>query len=143
MPKAPSPCDIKPPAGVAVNFEMPDTYSISLGGGSLVDPAPLGSVPRIGPASVGNQLLQRAVSFGGTDLTATDLAVRLGRLRLGDASLVAARLSQQQAGAAWEEVQAMVQACIDRMRTSAGELQYHTSRAAPNKRRSPEQSTLG
>ena len=57
------------------NFRMPDVYSFGLGGGSIVTAEPL----RIGPQSVGYELTSKALAFGGTVLTASDigLAARL------------------------------------------------------------------
>jgi hypothetical protein len=60
------------------------------------------------------------VVFGGDSLTATDVAVRLGKMRLGDTTRVDQRLTKAQALAGWEEMQRMVQGCIDRVKTSAG-----------------------
>ena len=61
--------------GVRTNFRMPDVYSFGLGGGSIVTAEPL----RIGPQSVGYELTSKALAFGGTVLTASDigLAARL------------------------------------------------------------------
>jgi len=67
-------------AGVRTNFRMPDTLSIPLGGGSLVQPEPL----RIGPESTGFRLSTDALVFGGRTLTATDVAVAAGQARVGD-----------------------------------------------------------
>ena len=52
--------------GVRTAFRMPDLLSIGLGGGTLVDP---GNPDRIGPVSVGYQLTERALVFGGSELT--------------------------------------------------------------------------
>ena len=72
--------------GGRTNFRMPDVFSIGLGGGSkVVDDAPL---PRVGPQSVGYELLRQARVFEGDVLTATDIAVASGRARIGDASRV-------------------------------------------------------
>lgn len=69
-------------AGVRTNFRMPDVVSVGIGGGSLVS---LGSDsqhgsgpaagPRVGPESVGYRLASEGLVFGGTTLTATDIAV--------------------------------------------------------------------
>lgn len=67
-------------AGVRTNFRMPDLLSIALGGGSVVRREPL----EIGPSSVGAQLTDQALVFGGSTLTATDLAVAGGRAHIGD-----------------------------------------------------------
>src|SRR5258707_13888793 len=52
-------------------FRMPDLLSIGLGGGSHVEQEPV----RVGPLSVGYRLTSEALGFGGTRLTATDIAV--------------------------------------------------------------------
>jgi N-methylhydantoinase A/oxoprolinase/acetone carboxylase beta subunit len=73
--------------GVRTNFRMPDVFSIGLGGGSIVtDDA---KAPRVGPQSVGYELIRRATVFGGDTLTATDIAVATGRAQLGNASCLA------------------------------------------------------
>ena len=75
--------------GVRTNFRMPDVVSIGLGGGSIVRVADDGSVT-VGPDSVGYQIAERALVFGGDVMTATDIAVRLGMAEVGDAALAAA-----------------------------------------------------
>lgn len=72
--------------GVRTLFRMPDLLSLGLGGGTLVD------VERrsVGPRSVGYRLDPDALVFGGTALTATDVAVRAGMATIGDASCVQA-----------------------------------------------------
>jgi N-methylhydantoinase A/oxoprolinase/acetone carboxylase beta subunit len=70
--------------GVRTNFRMPDINAIGIGGGSVVSDD--GS--EIGPASVGHQLLQRALVAGGDTLTATDIAVAAGQSIFGDPALV-------------------------------------------------------
>ncbi|HEU5321700.1 MAG TPA: hydantoinase/oxoprolinase family protein, partial [Methylomirabilota bacterium] len=71
--------------GVRTLFRMPDLLSLGLGGGTLVERAPL----RIGPRSVGFRLTEEALVFGGDRLTCTDLAVAAGLIRLGEPSRVA------------------------------------------------------
>jgi N-methylhydantoinase A/oxoprolinase/acetone carboxylase beta subunit len=73
--------------GVRTNFRMPDLVSIGLGGGSRVVVTE-GAV-RVGPDSVGYRLIDEALVFGGSQLTATDLAVAAGRIRLGDPTRIA------------------------------------------------------
>lgn len=64
---------------VRTNFSMPDVISIGLGGGSLVDLA----AAKVGPASVGRELIDKAIVFGGDTLTASDIAVATGRTEMG------------------------------------------------------------
>ncbi len=63
--------------GVRLNFPMPDVLSIALGGGSHVVLS--GTAVKIGPESVGKDILTRAVCFGGDVLTFTDAAVAQGK----------------------------------------------------------------
>ncbi len=100
--------------GVRTNFRMPDVYSFGLGGGSLVQRAPL----TVGPQSVGYELTSKALIFGGDVLTASDVAVAAGLADFGERGRVAA-LDGAFVRAAVERMQAMVAEAIDRMKTSA------------------------
>ena len=73
-------------AGVRTNFRMPDVVSIGVGGGSVVDVGPDGV--RVGPTSVGYRITSEAMVFGGSTLTATDIAVAAGFAEIGDPDLV-------------------------------------------------------
>lgn len=66
--------------GISLNFPMPDVHSIALGGGSHVMIEAEGV--KIGPQSCGNKTFTQAVSFGGTRLTLTDIALFLGHLSI-------------------------------------------------------------
>jgi N-methylhydantoinase A/oxoprolinase/acetone carboxylase beta subunit len=106
-------------AGVRTNFRMPDVLSIGIGGGSLVR----GDGPdvTVGPDSVGYRLTQDALVFGGSTLTATDIAVASGRADVGDRSLVA-HLDKSMTQAALARIGADVADAVERMRTSADAL---------------------
>ncbi|KAF7560975.1 hypothetical protein G7046_g3183 [Stylonectria norvegica] len=76
-------------ANVKVNYGMPQVESIGLGGGSIVRNNE-GHVT-VGRDSVGYAIKKRALVFGGSTLTATDIAVAVGvniENPIGDASLV-------------------------------------------------------
>jgi N-methylhydantoinase A/oxoprolinase/acetone carboxylase beta subunit len=103
--------------GVRTNFRMPDVLSFGLGGGSLVQPDPL----RVGPQSVGYRITEQARVFGGDVLTATDIAAAAGIAEIGDRSRVA-DFDPALVTAALERMQAMVEAGVDRMKTSAAAL---------------------
>ena len=103
--------------GVQTNFRMPDILSIGLGGGSIVRTQPDGSVT-VGPDSVGYQITERALCFGGDTMTATDIAVRLGHVKLGDPALTQV-IPQATAEAAAAEIQRLLADAIDKMKTSA------------------------
>jgi N-methylhydantoinase A/oxoprolinase/acetone carboxylase beta subunit len=97
--------------GVRTNFRMPDVLPLGIGGGSLVDG------DEVGPRSVGYELPQRALVFGGDTLTATDLAVAAGRAEIGDADRVAS-LDRGQVERALARVEERIAEVVDRMKTS-------------------------
>ena len=100
-------------AGVRTTFRMPDVLSIPLGGGSLVTEEPL----TIGPTSLGYRLTKEARVFGGSTLTATDLAVAGGRAQVGNPGLVA-DLGASFVEKALGEMQFRVEEAIDRVKIS-------------------------
>lgn len=65
--------------GVRTNFRMPDILALGLGGGSVVTD----DGRRIGPRSVGHNLVREGLAFGGEILTATDLMVASGKVAVG------------------------------------------------------------
>jgi N-methylhydantoinase A/oxoprolinase/acetone carboxylase beta subunit len=103
--------------GVRTLFRMPDLLSVALGGGTLIGRAPLA----VGPLSTGYRLTERALVFGGTDLTATDVAVAAGLIRLGEPSRVA-DLPRPLVGEALARMRETIAAAIDRMKTEAGDV---------------------
>jgi N-methylhydantoinase A/oxoprolinase/acetone carboxylase beta subunit len=104
--------------GVRTNFRMPDVFSFGLGGGSIVrDEGEL----TIGPDSVGYELTTRALVFGGSELTTTDLAVAAGMAEIGDASLVAG-LDRGLVDRGVRLIEAEIAEAVDRMKTSAGQI---------------------
>ena len=100
--------------GVRTNFRMPDTYSIGLGGGSLIENEPL----KVGPRSVGYELTEKALVFGGDVLTATDVIVAGGSEDIGDASAVS-HLDPALVSAVQGRIMEMISIAVDRMKTSA------------------------
>jgi len=100
--------------GVRTNFRMPDLLSLALGGGSRVRP---GDRVAIGPDSVGYRLTHEALVFGGTSFTTTDVAVAMGRCKLGDPRRVSS-LPRPMVAAADRLIQTMVEDGIERILTS-------------------------
>jgi N-methylhydantoinase A/oxoprolinase/acetone carboxylase beta subunit len=100
--------------GVRTNFRMPDVLSVGLGGGSLVT----GQPPKVevGPLSVGYEIQQRALVFGGDTLTATDLAVAAGLCQLGDPDRVA-HLPRELVASGISRIQARLAELVDRVKT--------------------------
>lgn len=101
-------------AGIRTNFRMPDVLSLGIGGGSHVD----AGNAEVGPRSVGYKLTSEALVFGGSQLTATDLAVAARRADIGDASLVA-HLDGDLVDRALDGIARRIAEAVDRMRTSA------------------------
>lgn len=101
--------------GVRTNFRMPDVLSFGLGGGSHVRENPL----QIGPQSVGYEITTRALVFGGSDLTTTDIAVAAGMADIGDKSKVAG-LSKSLVDSSLARMWEMIENSVDRMKTAAG-----------------------
>jgi len=102
--------------GVRANFRMPDIFSLGLGGGSLVR-NDRQSV-RVGPDSVGYELIDKALVFDGDCLTATDIAVAAGRADIGRRDRLD-DLDQDLVARATRQIDHLVEDAIDRMKTSA------------------------
>lgn len=100
--------------GVRTNFRMPDTYSIGLGGGSIIAIDPL----KVGPQSVGYELIQKGLVFGGDILTTTDITVASGAEDIGDKSAVA-DLDSDFVASVQARIMEMITIAVDRMKTSA------------------------
>lgn len=102
--------------GVRTNFRMPDVISIGLGGGSIVRVKDDGTVT-VGPDSVGYEITNKALVFGGDVMTATDIAVRLGMVELGDASKIA-DIPLELAEKAMDVIRSLVEDSVDAMKVS-------------------------
>ncbi|MCT3283171.1 hydantoinase/oxoprolinase family protein [Lactiplantibacillus pentosus] len=107
--------------GIRTNFRMPDINSIGVGGGSVVRQDKAGRIT-VGPDSVGYQIEDKALVFGGDTITATDIAVRLGYAEVGDVTLVQ-HLSEAFARQAGEKIAEMLAEAIDQMKTSRDDVQ--------------------
>lgn len=105
---------------IRTNFRMPDIISVGLGGGSIVR-SENGKIT-VGPDSVGYRIGQEALVFGGNTLTTTDIAVRLGLADVGDQSLVA-HLDEDFAKQVQDEIAAIIEQTIDKMKTSSGDVE--------------------
>jgi N-methylhydantoinase A/oxoprolinase/acetone carboxylase beta subunit len=103
--------------GVRTLFRMPDVLSLPLGGGTRVRQDPL----RLGPDSVGYRLVNDARIFGGSKLTATDIAVAKGLIQLGDSARVS-DLDPEICDWFAREVRSRLESGIERIKTQAGDL---------------------
>ncbi|CAL1709132.1 unnamed protein product [Somion occarium] len=106
-------------AGVRTNFSMADVQSIGLGGGSRVrtTSTPSGMRATVGPDSVGHNITNDALVFGGNILTATDIVIANGRVKLGDTEKVS-RLDSSIVSSAEAAVKKHLERIIDKMKTS-------------------------
>ena len=102
--------------GVRTNFRMPDVLSIALGGGTRVRSAK-GQIT-LGPDSVGYRLTELGRAFGGADLTTTDIAVRLGNVKLGDVGRLT-DIDLKFAHSVQESIHRRIEDAIDQMKTNS------------------------
>lgn len=102
-------------AGVKVNLEMPSVESVGLGGGSVLHASSDGERVLVGPDSVGHDLLTRALCFGGSEATASDVAVASGDVSFGTQKV---ELSEVIVFKAKARIQKMLEAVIDRAKLS-------------------------
>jgi len=107
--------------GVRTNYRMPDLISVGLGGGSILHTDGSGG-PAAGPDSVGYQLENQALIFGGDTPTLSDVAVVAGRADFGDQSLAAAELSPAVVSAALAWVDERIQTLSERIKATRSEL---------------------
>jgi N-methylhydantoinase A/oxoprolinase/acetone carboxylase beta subunit len=103
-------------AGVRMNYAMPHLHSIGLGGGTIVREDTNGKVT-VGPDSVGHYLTRDALVFGGTVLTASDIAVASGKAEIGDSSCVS-HLKAEQVADAQRSIKTLLERAIDVIKTS-------------------------
>lgn len=101
--------------GVRTNFRMPDILSVGLGGGSRVRATDNGMT--VGPDSVGFELREKALIFGGDELTASDIAVAAGWADFGDRGRVS-ELQPEFIQGVSRSMDALVADAVDRMKTS-------------------------
>lgn len=97
---------------VKTNFRMPDLIALGIGGGSHVREA---DGITVGPESVGYRLTEKALSFGGETLTATDIEVAAGTVEIGH---TIPDVDPETVTAAREYIRTEVERAVDRMKTS-------------------------
>lgn len=102
-------------SGVMTNFRMPAVLSLGIGGGSLVGFE--GDQVTVGPESAGYRLEERALVFGGSDLTATDIAVAGGLAAIGDRDAVDL-VEKDVVKRALDRIRRDVAGAVDRLKTS-------------------------
>ncbi|MEM9388156.1 MAG: hydantoinase/oxoprolinase family protein [Pseudomonadota bacterium] len=103
--------------GVLTNFRMPDVLAVALGGGSRVS----AEGHQVGPGSVGRELRSRALVFGGSELTATDIGAAQGWIEIGDRACVA-HLPKALLEAASRVMRERLELHVDQMKTNPAPL---------------------
>lgn len=101
--------------GIRTNFRMPDVLSVGLGGGTIIRETEAGTT--VGPDSVGYRLPQEGLAFGGSTLTATDIALAVGGA--GIDGLEPPAVPETVGAAAWSAMREILEDSIDRMKPNA------------------------
>lgn len=107
--------------GVRTNFRMPDIISVGCAGGSIVKIVD-NRVVDVGPESVGYRLVEEGVAWGGHILTATDVALALGAMKIEDVGVVPDRVLRAYRDylePAYGLIVQKIEDAIDRIKTSA------------------------
>ncbi|CDK26230.1 unnamed protein product [Kuraishia capsulata CBS 1993] len=108
--------------GVRTNFSMPHVESIGLGGGSIVRIN--GTDVTIGPDSVGAEITKKALIYGGSVATTSDMTVAMLQDQgsdlqlLGTPKLVKGKFNGDIQKAYSAEVKVLLETVLDRMKTS-------------------------
>jgi N-methylhydantoinase A/oxoprolinase/acetone carboxylase beta subunit len=101
--------------GVRTNFRMPDIIALGLGGGSVIDSE---SDYKVGPDSVGHNLFEESISFGGQYLTSTDYALHQSLLTIPSANKDVVDLSPQVITKIENNIHQLISSGIDQIKTS-------------------------
>lgn len=104
-------------AGVRTCFRMPDVMSLGLGGGSIVSHDGV----EVGPMSVGADLGRCGVAFGGSTVTASDLAIAVGRASFGHPELTR-RIEPGVRERGLLQIRGMLEEAIDSMKLIRGDV---------------------
>lgn len=100
--------------GVRTNFRMPDVLSVGLGGGTIIRQEQEGV--RIGPDSVGHQLTEKGIVFGGDTLTATDVSIGAGVVTLEEVEK--SGLDKSLCQKTHKGMMQLIEEAVDRMKTN-------------------------
>ncbi|MCD6323832.1 MAG: hydantoinase/oxoprolinase family protein [Desulfurococcales archaeon] len=107
--------------GVRTNIRSPDIVAVGLAGGSIVKVE--GGEVTVGPVSVGYRLIEEGISWGGNTITATDIALAKGVMRIDDPACDPERAKQLIPGdvveKAYDYMVRKLEESIDKVKTSA------------------------
>lgn len=107
-------------AGVRVNYGMPQVESIGVGGGSIVRVD--GDNVTVGPDSVGHTIKERALIFGGSTTTATDIAIASGARIHGGTQQYTNMINPETVAKARQVITRRLERVVDLVKTSSKEL---------------------
>lgn len=93
-----------------------------MGGGSLVEWDSTGQRATVGPSSVGYKIATEALVFGGSTVTATDVAVAAGIGSVGPYPEKASAITASKVAAAQARMKVMLEETLDSMKTSPDEI---------------------
>ena len=79
-------------AGVRTNFRMPDLVSLGCGGGSIIRSSD--NSVNIGPDSLGYNIVNDSIAWGGNIITTTDISLAAGYAQIEDDKLQYSKLKQ-------------------------------------------------
>ena len=98
---------------VKLQFPMPDALSLAIGGGTIVKIED-GKVT-LGPESVGRNLMQEAMCFGGSTLTLTDVALKAGKMTIKGSDVDKIPIDSSVAQAVMNQVEASITKAVHLM----------------------------
>lgn len=109
--------------GVRMNFAMPHVESIGLGGGSIVREL-AGGLISVGPDSVGSDIVNSALVYGGSITTTTDIMVAIAKKgteaysKIGTRALVEGKYTPEYCQKVSAQIKTYLESVIDRIKTS-------------------------
>ncbi|SHG74952.1 hydantoinase/oxoprolinase N-terminal domain-containing protein [Flagellimonas flava] len=116
--------------GVLTNFRMPDVVAVGIGGGTIVRFEE--GKCMLGPDSVGYQLKEKAIAFGGNTPTLSDFFLANGELKIDgsiDASILRAAIEKNVDIAFTEaliavknQIKATIEQLVDKLKTDSTEI---------------------
>src|SRR5690625_7333470 len=117
---------------------MHDIYTIDLGGGTRIRREEENW--KIGPDRVGYQLTEKAIVFGGDDLTATDVAIGADMMQIKNAK--PERVKNIPSKEIYPSLVTLVEKAIDRMKTSNEDITVILAGGRSEERRVGKESEL-
>ncbi|MGG5369632.1 hydantoinase/oxoprolinase N-terminal domain-containing protein [Enterococcus sp. AZ196] len=104
--------------GIRTNFRMPDVLSIGLGGGTIIH---LAEELTVGPESLGYRILEESLSFGGTTLCATDIAIA-NQTDHPVTGAISQELDTALISESKKKIKELIEDAIDQMKTDSTEI---------------------